>query len=479
MKKLYAHFKVIMMYKDFKINKPLLEELYEEGEEIGIKVKESSNDVYDVYIEDDKPVGRIVFEIGEVPPKGYEDYEIASKSDIKKIIVKNYEAKIVERKSLLYTVIIEEAESPKELKDSSRKTGLEEEKNRVLAFVEKEELEKRISYMKDLNFEDELIAEVLSLYENDLEVVEPKTLYNEKKIQDDDYLIKNMIEDILDGHNILLEGPKSTGKNVAWETVAWLLNMKICVQKISTQTTNDDVLGSMSTDNAVGESINEKGVESMIKDLSLMLKGECSPSSDTIKFILDKVKMEGTHLKFNPGILTKVLTRGRGLFIFDEMDMGTANFLSSIVNTLGDDHSQVFDVPGFGEVPIPKNVIFGATQNGSEYIGTQPQNDATMSRFTKYILANPASIKAILKDGSKANVNNQVYSQLDKVYAALREEVNEGTISDTCLNIRGFKRALDNIARGKAITKALERNVANICDADERETILSVIEAAL
>lgn len=476
MKKIFIHFKVIHMMKEYEENREFLVNSFDEGEDLPVTLRETTNGIFEVLLEK-KPVGRVMFELSKKEQK-INDYEGGDQETLRKILLKNYDARIVERKGLLYTVLIDELENVKEKNQDWEVKTFESEKKRVLEFVRPEDLQKRLDYMSSMNFNEELMTEVLSIYEPDDEVTEPKTLFKEKKPGDDDFLVKNMIEDILDGHNILLEGPKSTGKNVAWETVAWLLNMKICVQKISTQTTNDDVLGSMSTDNSVGEYITPEAVENLLMDLSLIMKGECSPSKESIGLILDKIKLSGTHLKFNPGILTKILLRGRGIFIFDEMDMGTANFLSSIVNTLGDDHSKYFEVPGFGEIPIPEHVIFGATQNGSEYIGTQPQNDATMSRFTKYIIQNPASIKHILKEAN-GGLHASVYNQLDKIYSALREEVNEGTISDTCLNIRGFKRAIDNIARGKSIDKALERNVVNICDADEREVIKSVIEIAL
>jgi hypothetical protein len=156
------------------------------------------------------------------------------------------------------------------------------------------------------------------------------------------------------------------------------------------------------------------------------------------------------------------------------MDMGNANFLSSILNTLCDDHSQKFEIPGYGVVPLSQRLIVGGTQNGSEYIGTQPQNPATMSRFSEYKLPNLPDIKKILME-EDIDVDENVINKLSTIYQELYDKVESGEISDVCLNIRGFKRALRNIKRGFSINRAIENQIANICPLEEKEVIMDIL----
>lgn len=333
------------------------------------------------------------------------------------------------------------------------------------------EISERIAYMKKAELSEPEIIEVIETFYNKegIETSEkPKTLYLNKKGHS---LVRNILLDILDGNNVLLEGPKSVGKNVAWETVAWLINKPLAVLKITNNTTNDDVFGTLVTDNSVCDKLTKQDAEEYILAQQNAENYDISKAAD---FEYHKSVAASTHLVFKQGLLTETLVKGNGIFIFDEMDMGNANFLSSILNTLCDDHSKYFEIPGYGIVPLEKGVIIGATQNGSQYMGTQPQNTATMSRFTKYILPNVPDIKKILLN-ENSGVSEDVLDRLSTLYSDLYEKVESGEISDVCLNIRGFKRILKNIRRGISYKDAVMNQVGNICPEEDRELISDIL----
>lgn len=399
------------------------------------------------------------------------DEYVKSKEELKGIIANPYNSAIIKRIGRRFVIKITPA--VQELDSDENEITFDIAYEHAISVAKKKDVDKRVKYMRDEGVSEQIIASILIGYLPDDDVVEPKKLYvSDKKSTNSTTknLVSNVLIDIVDGFTVLLEGPKATGKNVFWETVAWLLNKKYSVLKVNTQTTNDEALGQMSTDNT---SIDLLTVESAKSYLEAM--NSKSVTDEAATFLANSNKAASTCLRYQKGILAQVLTRGNCLFIIDEMDMATANFLSSIVNTLCDDHSHSFEIPGLGEVEIPKSVVFGATQNGAEYIGTQPQNEATISRMCKYILENNTSIKKILRE-EKVRVSDETIRILDNIYKALNEQVKEGVLSDMCINVRGFKRALHNIARGKSLEDALISNVANLCVQEEREMILNTIE---
>lgn len=333
------------------------------------------------------------------------------------------------------------------------------------------DLDERIKYMRDYEFGDILINSILSSYEENGNGKRPVHLYISSKDENGEHIIKNICEDIDVGWAVLIEGQKSVGKSVLIETVAWLFNLEVTVFRCSNDSTKDDVLGGMSTDNSVNE-LSVEEAESFIKSLS-NIAGE-DDLKKASNFIIGMSKSSSTHLKFELASLGRVLEKGKGVFVFDEMNMSNPNFLSSIANTLADDHTTEFEIPGYGIVPITKNIKIFGTQNPPGYAGTQAENEATVSRFQKYILVGDTSIKNILSAHNPKAVP-KVIDILDNIFIRFKAEANV-TIGEEALNIRGFKRALDSIVNGRNLRSALQISVLNACPEEDQEVLLQIVE---
>ena len=344
--------------------------------------------------------------------------------------------------------------------------------------VKKAEVDARVKAMRErYKVDDGLIVKVLKTYQpTKMPVERPTKLYAETGTKDKEGLIKKMIRNITLGHSVILEGPKSLGKNVAWETVAWLFNKPLYILKMSAQITKDEMVGMMSTDNTFKKDLSEDK-EALLAAAGYMFRGE-KADEKTADTILNMINAMSVSLKFQLGILGQWLVDGNGILILDEMNLALPNTLSAAVNSLADDHTTSYEIPGYGIVPISPNCVLGATQNGSSYLGTNEQNAATSSRFVKFILKQPESILNILKDGG-IKLSNDTYELCDSLFSEFRKGVNDGRFGDDCLSIRGFLRALRNHKEGEDLGEALRESVANHCPEEERQGIVDIIQRVI
>ena len=199
-----------------------------------------------------------------------------------------------------------------------------------------------------------------------------------------------------------------------------------------------------------------------------------------------------------------------GIYKIDEFNLADANLVGGFINPLGDGSTRTFEVPGLGSVPINPRFVICATQNDG-YAGTEEQNEATMSRFKAFVLAQPESIADLLhaavagelaKKKRLGLMNESVAMPDEKYFKAavafydackymvLGEGNNKfannnggiGVTTDTCLNIRGIVSAIAILANCKGCTtlsEELEDSVINICPEEERAVLLNMLNRAV
>ena len=179
--------------------------------------------------------------------------------------------------------------------------------------------------------------------------------------------------------------------------------------------------------------------------------------------------------------------------------MGDSNLYSGFINPLGDGSTHEFEVPGYGPVPISDHFILMATQNDG-YAGAEDQNEATMSRFRCFVMAQPESVSDILHSAVKGEIkkknltcalpDEKCFKAASRFYDACKSMVlgqgsssfgdagGVGVTTDQCLNIRGIVSALTCVAQYGADTslaEELEDAVVNVCSSDERPTIMQAL----
>lgn len=346
-------------------------------------------------------------------------------------------------------------------------------KNKIVSegICSAEDLERNINVMKAHRCPDELIRTVLSSYRKyEKRACVPKTIYIDPNPKSKEASLFSLcLLNTMIGAATIYEGDKSVGKNVCAETVAMVLNMPYYMITFNRGMTADDIYGTKSTDNSAASML----TEDMAEDYLRCQMGEQAfdmRSAATFEYL--KAKAASVSIVQEQSCLVEWLKNG-GVMCFNEMNMADANFFASFANQITDG-SGFIDIPGYGNVKINKDCILIGTQN-AEYTGTCEQNDATMSRFGCIQFDYPSSIKAQLQAVvGKDTLDSKYFTQTDDFYKVLLKAVHKGQVDNSCLNIRGFIRALLATAKIPGLTTLRQQigiHVINTCPIDDRATL--------
>ena len=304
-------------------------------------------------------------------------------------------------------------------------------------------------------------------------ITKPDLLYQQDKTNK---VIFEMLIRLIHGGNVCLEGNKSVGKNVAWETISYLLNCKLFALQCDENMTLYDVFGSTSTDNSISDDITIDKVKSLMS--------ECDESIDSraeLKYY--EMQTASPKLVFSPGIITRAMMHSNAgygaIALLDEMNLSEPAVFSSAFNVLTDKHTPTVQISGYGEMKIPKSLIFGGTQNGVEgdFMGTKKQNDASMSRWAVITIKNGSTIMPLLKTSEAAEyVLVEDLERIDAVYCGFLNLVKQGLATDCVLNVRGFKRVVEDISECLTLERSVEMNVINsIPDLQTRTALMEIV----
>lgn len=336
-----------------------------------------------------------------------------------------------------------------------------------LGIAGRKELERNIRVMKEHRFPDELIRQILSRYRKyDRPIHIPKTIYIDPDKESKTSLLALCAINILIGSPLILEGDKSVGKNVCAETLAMIFHMPFDMITMTRSMTADDLYGTKSTDNTAAEKLT---VAMASEYLKYQMGQEDADIHAASEFEYLKAKSSSVSIVQEHASFVHWLQHG-GVYCLNEMNMAEANFLASFANQITDG-SGFIDIQGYGRIQIHPDCVLIGTQN-SNYTGTCEQNDATMSRFACIAFDYPASIRPMLEAVvGKKRLAGQYFAQVDAYYSLLRESVQQGTLENSCLNIRGFCRALNAVALipgASTLRKQIELHVINTYPLDER-----------
>ncbi|MGN0294747.1 MAG: hypothetical protein ACI4D3_12180 [Lachnospiraceae bacterium] len=336
-------------------------------------------------------------------------------------------------------------------------------------FCTEEELERNIRVMKAHRCNDEMIRQVLSTYRHyDRPANVPGTIYvdpdpESKKAS----LFSDCLLNTLIGAATIYEGDKSVGKNMCAETVAMVRNQPYYMISFNRSMTADDVYGSKSTDNSASRLLTPEMAESYLEVMNGTVNPEAYKAAAEFEYL--KAKAASVAIVQEQSCLVEWLRNG-GVMCFNEMNMAEANFFSSFANQITDG-SGFLDIPGYGRITINPDCILIGTQN-ADYTGVCEQNDATLSRFGCIQFDYPKSIEKQLKAVvGEDRLDQRYFSQTDQFYQSLLAAVHNGQVENSCLNIRGFCRALNATAQVPGATTLADQiriHVINTCPIDDR-----------
>lgn len=238
---------------------------------------------------------------------------------------------------------------------------------------------------------------------------------------------------ILEGENLLLTGPKATGKNVLAENLAAVLGRP------------------------------EWNVSFHINADAAYLIG-----ADTYN---------GREVVFRPGPLMLTAQHG-GFAVLDEINMAKNEALAVLHSVL--DFRHVIDLPGYSRVEADPAARFIGTMNYG-YAGTRELNEALCSRFA--VLQMPV----ITEEGmhklfkhSFPDMKDDIAEQFMKLFYELNSKAEHADISERAVDLRGLLDACRMIRRGITSGEALEMTITDKSfDTYERKLIHDVIAARI
>lgn len=234
---------------------------------------------------------------------------------------------------------------------------------------------------------------------------------------------------ILCGENLLLEGPKATGKNVLAENLA-----------VAFGRPNWDVSFYANVD-----------ASSLI-------------GADTL---------ENGRVVLRPGPIYECAKWG-GFGVLDEINMAKNESLAVLHATL--DFRRIIDVSGYGKITLDDATRFIATMNYG-YAGTRELNEALASRFMVILMPyiSPENLaKLFIKEFP--TMNNKYMEQFIALFQDIQTKSENSEISTKCLDLRGFLSSIHLMNKGLEANKALLMGIINkSSDEFERQLIQDVI----
>lgn len=238
---------------------------------------------------------------------------------------------------------------------------------------------------------------------------------------------------ILQGQNLLLTGPKATGKNILAENLAYIFNRPSYNVSFHVNTSSGDLIG-----------------------------------TDTF---------EDNEVKLRKGSIYRCAEYG-GFGILDEINMAKNDAVSVLHATL--DYRRSIDVPGYDKIDLHPAARFIGTMNYG-YAGTKELNEALVSRFL--VIDMPAQteetlgfiFKEMFPDAKEKAVEQFVGLFLDLQLKALNSE-----ISTKALDLRGLLAAMRIIKVGLSPALAVQMGVVNkTFDIFEKEIVEDVVRTRI
>ena len=242
---------------------------------------------------------------------------------------------------------------------------------------------------------------------------------------------KKALTALLAGENILLVGPKATGKNVLAENLSAVFRRP------------------------------EWNVSFYLNTDAASLIG-----TDTFK--------DG-KVSFRQGPIYQCAARG-GFGILDEINMAKNESLAVLHATL--DFRRIIDVPGYDRIQLSPCTRFIATMNYG-YAGTRELNEALASRFMVInmpIIAERDLVK--LLKSQFPGLKNDFTWQLAGLFEDIRKKCDSSEISTKALDLRGLMSAVSLVHNGLNLGQALELGIINKSFDDfERQLVSDIIAA--
>ena len=238
---------------------------------------------------------------------------------------------------------------------------------------------------------------------------------------------------ILEGENLLLAGPKATGKNVLAENLAYIFGRPVYNVSFHVNTNSGDLIG-----------------------------------TDT--FVNNEVCLR-------KGSIYQCAEYG-GFGILDEINMAKNDAVSVLHATL--DYRRSIDVPGYDRIDLHPAARFIGTMNYG-YAGTKELNEALVSRFL--VIDMPAQTEETLGFIFRKmfpEAKEKAVEQFIGVFMDLQKKSVNSEISTKALDLRGLLAAMKIVRAGLSPLAAVQMGVVNkTFDIFEKEIVDDVVRTRI
>lgn len=246
-------------------------------------------------------------------------------------------------------------------------------------------------------------------------------------------ILEMAIAGLLEGENLLLAGPKATGKNILAENLAYIFNRPSYNVSFHVNTNSGDLIG-----------------------------------TDTFR---------NNEVELRKGIIYQCAEYG-GFGILDEINMAKNDAVSVLHATL--DYRRSIDVPGYDKIELHPAARFIGTMNYG-YAGTKELNEALVSRFL--VIDMPPQTEETLEFIFKKmfpQIKKEAMAQFIGVFLDLQLKAQNSEISTKPLDLRGLLAAMKIIGTGLSPWQAVQMGIVNkTFDIFEKEIVEDVVRTRI
>lgn len=291
-----------------------------------------------------------------------------------------------------------------------------------------------LEFIKKENIDSDLISQVTEFRRKNAvdgdagkRVPDPEYYYYGREVWE------KAIAAVLAGENLLLAGPKATGKNVLAENLAALFGRPLY-------------------------------------DVSFHINVDAA-------YLIGTDTFDGNRVTFRPGPVYSCAVNG-GFGVLDEINMARNEAVAVLHATL--DFRRVIEVAGYDRIEVAPAARFIGTMNYG-YAGTRDLNEALCSRFA--VLDMPVISEGDigkLLDDTFPTMKKDVRGQFVKLFFEILKKAENAEISERAVDLRGLIDALRLMRKGVKSGDALDMCIVNkTFDAYERKLIHDVINARI
>lgn len=263
--------------------------------------------------------------------------------------------------------------------------------------------------------------------EHSIRMPQPEFIYYGAEV------FEEAISVLLAGSNLLLAGPKATGKNVLAENLSFVFGRPLY-------------------------------------NVSFHVNVDAG-------YLMGMDTYDGTKVIFREGPVTAAAAQG-GFCVLDEINMAKNEALSVLHAAL--DFRRLIDVPGYPVCRLDPATRFIGTMNYG-YAGTRDLNEALTSRFAVLNMPciTPEHLERLLSR-LFPDLSVDIGKQFNRLFFDLLKKAEHADISERAVDLRGLIDALRLIRQGLNSGQALSLCITNKSfDAYERRLIDDVIAARI